>query len=308
MTIDEILRMRDQVWDEHPLILERAVLPTLAIKDALGRVWILARKGRGSIAFYAQPLTGKSSCAEMLLIEMRRKKPGCGVLIFEVVEDTNPAEGRLLSEILNQIDYAPKISRDLAGKRTQVHRALLALSGEARHLFLIFDEAQELSCDEFAWLKSVINRLVRDRVKVTVILFGQVELKEKRQQLKAARSDLEKRFMSALIELRGIRNAQELEPVLLAIDAGSEFPAGSGLTYLQLLLPRFYEAGGRLQSSCEAIWREVKKQRLSGVGTVVAMSSVAGFLANMFILLRNLDSEELTITADMLKEIGERAV
>src|SRR3546814_3496003 len=76
------------------------------------------------------------------------------------------------------------ISRDLAGKRTQVHRALLALSGDARHLFLIFDEAQELSGAEFAWLKSVINRLVRDRVKVTVVLFGQLELKARRSKLR----------------------------------------------------------------------------------------------------------------------------
>ena len=304
MTIEELQRLRDQVWDEHPLIIERAVLPTLAIKDALGRIWGLGRKGRGSIAFYAQPLSGKSSCAEIVMVEMRRKKPGCGVLIFEVVEDTHPAEGRLLSEILNQIDYAPKIARDLAGKRTQVHRALLALSGEARHLFLIFDEAQELSCDEFAWLKSVINRLVRDRVKVTVVLFGQVELKEKRQQLKAARSDLEKRFMSTLNELKGIQNADELEPVLSAIDGASEFPAASGLTYLQLLLPRFYKGGGRLQTYRSQIWRELKKQRLPGVGTVVAMASVAGYLANLFILLRDLDDEDLKITAEVLQTVG----
>ncbi|WBX93168.1 ATP-binding protein [Pseudoxanthomonas mexicana] len=303
MTIEEILRLRDQVWDEHPLIIERAVLPTLAAKDALGRVWALGRKGRGSIAFFAQPLSGKSSCAELLLVEMKRKKPGCGVLIFEVVEDTNPAEGRLLSEILNQIDYAPKIARDLAGKRTQVHRALLALSGEARHLFLIFDEAQELSCDEFAWLKSVINRLVRDRVKVTVVLFGQVELKEKRQQLKAARSDLEKRFMSTLNEFKGIQNAAELEPLLAAIDAGSEFPAGSGLSYLQLLLPRFYESGGRLAGSSALFWRELKQQRLPGVGTVVAMSSVAGFLASFFIHLRGEDSPDLKVTPELLQKI-----
>ncbi len=303
MTLEEVLRLRDQVWDEHPLIVEGAVLPTLAIMDVLARVWALGRKIRGSIAFFAQPLTGKSSCAEMVKAEMRRKKPGCGVLIFEVVEDTHPAEGRLLSEILNQIDYAPKISRELAEKRTQVHRALLALSGEARHLFLIFDEAQELSCDEFAWLKSVINRLVRSRVKVTVVLFGQVELKDRRQQLKAARSDLEKRFMSTLNELKGIQNASELVPILKAIDQGSEFPSGSGLNYLQLLMPRFYQGGGRLSPHCATVWREMKKHRLPGVGTVVTMSTVAGFLANLFIVLRSQDSESLQITPEILMTV-----
>ncbi|WP_396617467.1 ATP-binding protein [Lysobacter soli] len=303
LTIDELIALRDQVWDDHPIITERAILPTLALKDVMARTWRQGRKGRGSVAFYGPPLSGKSSCADMLVVEMKRKKPACGVLIFEVVEDTHPAEGRLLSELLNQIAYAPRIARDLAGKRTQVHRALLALSGEARHLFLIFDEAQELSSGEFAWLKSVINRLVRDRVKVTVVLFGQVELIERRRRLRDARSDLEKRFMSTLIELLGIRNAGELKPVLEAIDTGSEFPAGSGLTYLQLLMPRFYLGGGRLQHHCEPIWGQLKRYALPGARTVVAMSNVAGFLANLLIVLRPLDDSELKITPEILQRV-----
>lgn len=304
MALDELLLLRDQVWDVHPLITERAILPTLALKDVLGQVWRLARKSRGSIAFYAQPMSGKSSCAEIIVAEMKRKKPGCGVLIFEVVEDRRQAEGRLLTELLNQIDYAPKIARDLAGKRTQVHRALLALSGSAKHLFLIFDEAQELTCVEFAWLKSVINRLVRDRVQVTVVLFGQVELKDKRDHLKQGRSDLAMRFMSELIELKGLCSAVELMPLLVAIDKASEFPKGSQLTYLQLLLPKFYLAGGRLQAYCDPIWQELKKQRRPGAATEVAMSTVAGYLANLFLLLRSQDDASLVLTPELLEQAG----
>lgn len=39
------------------------------------------------------------------------------------------------------------------------------------------------------------------------------------------------------------------------------------------------------------------------MGTVVAMSSVAGYLANLFILLRKLDSDELKITAEVLQSV-----
>lgn len=303
MDIEEIIALRDQVWDEHPIITERAILPTPALNDVLGRVWDLGRKGRGSIAFYADPLSGKSFCAEALVAEMKRMKPGSGVLIFEVVEDKNQAEGRLLSEVLNQIDYAPKISRDLAGKRTQVHRALLALSGEARHLFLIFDEAQELSGEEFAWLKSVINRLVRNHVKVTVVLFGQIELKERRTVLRKARSDLEKRFMSTLNELKGLRGVNELKVPLEAIDDHSQYPFGTGLTYTQLLLPKFYAAGGRLQRHADDLWSHLKCLKQAGAGTVVSMSVAAAFLANLFTFLRALDSPDLVITPELLKQV-----
>lgn len=303
MDLDEIVALRDQLWDEHPVITERAILPTPALKDVISRVWSLGRRGRGSIAWYAQPLSGKSSCAEALQMELKRKKPGCGVIIFEVVEDKNQAEGRLLSEVLNQIDYAPKISRDLAGKRTQVHRALLALSGDAKHLFLIFDEAQELTGDEFAWLKSVINRLVRDRVKVTVVLFGQIELKDRRSVLKETRSDLETRFMSALFELRGLQGEKEFKIPLEAVDDKSEYPKGTGLTYTQLLLPGYYAAGGRLQKHSSDIWQQLKRLRLTGPGNVVSMSVVASYLANLFTHLRGLDSAELEITPELLQKV-----
>lgn len=303
MSLDEITALRDQVWDVHPIICERAVLPTLALKDVVGRVWNLGRKGRGSIAFYALPLSGKSSCADAIVVEMKRKKPGCGVLIFEVVGDKNQAEGRLLSEILNQINYAPKISRDLAGKRTQVHRALLALSGGPRHLFLIFDEAQELTSNEYAWLKSVINRLVRDTIKVTVILFGQVELKEKGIELRAARSDLEQRFMSTLNELNSLRSAKEALVPVEAIDENSEYPAGSRYTYTQLLLPKFYAAGGRLKAHHEDIWTQLKIFRNAGTVNVVPMNVFASFIASLFILLRELDSAELVITPELLRKV-----
>lgn len=303
MNIEEILLVRDQVWDEHPIVTERAILPTLVLKDVISRVWSIGRKGRASIAFYARPLTGKSFCAEALITEMQRKKPGCGAVIFEVVEDTNQAEGRLLSEILNQVDFAPRIARDLAGKRTQVHRTLLAMSGEARHLFLVFDEAQELSGAEFAWLKAVINRLVRDRVKVTVVLFGQLELKSKGSKLRETRSDLEERFMATLNELRGLKGVKELKEPLEAIDNKSEYPSGSGLTYTQLLLPRFYAAGGRLQNHAGDMWQQLKRVSLPGARNVVSMSVVAGFLANLFTQLRDLDSDDLVITPEILQKI-----
>ncbi|WP_299347422.1 AAA family ATPase [uncultured Pseudoxanthomonas sp.] len=303
MTIDEIMNLRAQVWDEHPLITETAILPTFAGKDVVARVWEVARKGRASIAFFAQPLSGKSTCTRLIAAEMKRKKPGCGVMVYEAAEDDRPAEGRLISDILNKMNYAPKIASDLAGKRTQLHRALLAMSGESRHLFLIFDEAQDLSCREFAALKSVINRLVRELVKVTVVLFGQVELKEKKKQLKAARSDLEKRFMAELLEFKGIQNAAELEPLLAAIDTRSEFPTGSGLSYLHLLLPRFYEGGGRLAGCGNLFWHELQQRRLPGIGTVVDMSSVASFLASLVIHLRNLDCADLKNTPELLRQI-----
>lgn len=304
MTDNDVLEIRDQLWDVHPVIREKAILPTPALKNVISLVWSLARKARGSIAFFARPLSGKSSCAKVLRSEMQRKNPGCGVVILEVVEeDRNPAEGRLLSEILNQIDYALPILRDLAGKRTQVHRALFAKSGNARHLFLIFDEAQEISAKEFAWLKAIINRLVRDDVAVTVVLFGQEELKQSKDRLKSARSDLEIRFMDHLYELRGLQGVGELRSILESVDSKSEYPDESGISYTQFLLPRFFGAGKRLEALSDHMWKCLNRLRRPGRDKDVPISIFAAFLAALCIKLRYLDAPELEITDEILDSI-----
>ncbi|WAC64020.1 ATP-binding protein [Pseudoxanthomonas sp. SL93] len=303
MDLEDIVLLRNQVWDAHPIIIECAILPTPGVQHIVSLVSKAGRKSRASLAVIANPMTGKSFCAKAVAIEMKRSKPGCGVLIFEVVEDEAQAEGRILSEFLNQIDFAPTIVRDLSGKRKQVHRALLALAGDAKHLFLIFDEAQELSPKEYAWIKAVINRLVNDHVKVTVVLFGQTELREKISRLEDARSDLVKRFGSKLYNLVGLRNVDDLSVVLEAMDSKSEFPAGSGLTYTQLLLPRFYAAGGRLAAHAEGIWAKLSKYRSSRTANSVSMSICAGFLANLMMALRGHDSEDMKITSEFINKI-----
>jgi hypothetical protein len=50
MTDNDVLEIRDQLWDVHPVIREKAILPTPALKNVISLVWSLARKARGSIA------------------------------------------------------------------------------------------------------------------------------------------------------------------------------------------------------------------------------------------------------------------
>lgn len=181
--INALLAARERYWDEHPIITETAALPTRAVQDATARVIRLARKGRGSIAFWADPMVGKSTCIKALIREIHDRFPSAGIVLFESVEDRQQAEGRVLLDILKAIDYAPKVERQLGGKRDQVRRALLAYSGPAKRLFFIFDEAQEITNAEFGWIKAVINKLVVHGIKTTTVLFGQRELRKRRDEI-----------------------------------------------------------------------------------------------------------------------------
>lgn len=302
MTTVDILVERERLWAMHPLITESAILPTRPVQSAVKRVLGLARKARSSMAFWADPVTGKSSCLRAIEATVLERIPGCGVLVLEAVEDSQSAEGRLLIQILKQLDYAHKIDSTLAGKRDQVHRALMALAGTAGHLFLLIDEAQEVSNNEFAWLKAVINGLSRKGLKVTTILFGQRELKKRRDQLyREGRSDLGERFMKMLIEFKKCCAESDLLTICEAIDCKSEYPVGSGWTYTQLLFPRAFRAGFRIRDLVPTLWAGLHDQmprELLARG--LPMELVASVIANLCLVAKDLDDADMSLSPELI--------
>jgi hypothetical protein len=306
--IQALIDARDRLWFLHPVVTESAVLPTLPLQDVIARVIRIARKSRSSVAFWADPLMGKSYCIRALQEELLKRFDGCGVLVLEAVEDQQAAEGRLLLQILRAIDYAHPAERELAGKRDQVTRSLLHLSGSLRHLFILIDEAQEFCDREFAWLKAVINALARLQVKVTCVLFGQRELIKRRDELfKSARSDLGERFMSALFSFHGCCNQSELNEILLSLDNKSEFPLGSGWSYTQFLMPRAFCNGFRAQSMAAVLWTAIDAEIPLDVREHgIAMDKIASIIAQVFIQSRDLDAPGFVLTPDLASEaVGE---
>ncbi len=305
-----LLAARARFWDEHPVITETAVWPTRAVQDAIARVMRLARKGRASVAFWADPLVGKSTCIKAITRAVYDRFPKAGVLLLEAVEDKQPAEGRILMGILKAIDYAPKIDRALSGKRDQVQRALLGLSGRAKHLFIIIDEAQEITNAEFGWYKAVINNQVRHGVKVTTVLFGQRELLKRKEQLEQdARSDLAKRFMAYTPEFRGLRTNVDVDVICVVMDEKSEFPDGSGWTYTELLFPLAYNNGFRFLQLSPSFWEAFTTAvPLSELRKGISMEIVADFMANLCILLKHKDSIAFEIPSGVIAKALQSAL
>jgi hypothetical protein len=293
---------RSRYWSTHPLITESAILPTPSVQEAVKRVLSLSRKGRASVAFWADPLTGKSSCITAIHAAALAKVPGCGVLVLEAVEDDQPAEGRLLAQILKAAGFLHRIDPSIAGKRDQVHRALLALAGDPGHLFLLIDEAQELKPSELGWLKAVINGLVRQGIKVTTALFGQKELKKARDDLyKDGRSDLGVRFMKNIHEFRKIQRADDLQRICEAIDSKSEYPPGSSWTYTQLLFPAAFVGGFRFTNVVPDLWSSISDfappdELIGGIN----MEVVSSILAHFCILAKDLDGPSMSVPPELI--------
>ncbi|MHB1991383.1 ATP-binding protein [Metallibacterium scheffleri] len=308
--IDVLLTARERLWNEHPVIMETGAFPTRAVQDATARVMRLARKGRASIAFWADPLVGKSTCIKAITRAIHDRFPDAGTLLLESVEDRQPAEGRVLLDILKAIGYAPKVDRELSGKRDQVRRGLLGLSGPAKHLFIIVDEAQEISNAEFGWFKAVINKQVGLGVKATTVLFGQRELRKRKEDLEQdGRSDLAKRFMANMREFCGLRSKVDLDVICEVMDVKSEFPEGSGWTYSGLLFPRAYQSGFRFMQLSPQFWEAITTAvPPSELRKGISMEIVAGFIANLCILLKNKDAEGLEVASNVITKALQSAL
>jgi len=182
-----------------------AVLPTAPVKEVARLVFDRAQRFRSSIAFWAHPLCGKSSCIYALEKLAPAQFPGSAFVVYEPSSKEVAAEGALIEDLLSIIDYEPRVHRSLAGKRDQLLRALYAMSVSGRHLFLVIDEAQNLHVKDLGWLKRVVNWLNVHEIKVTVVLFGQSQLCTMHQRFMAEMPDLTIRFMAELIEFRSLQ-------------------------------------------------------------------------------------------------------
>ncbi|ARZ74633.1 MULTISPECIES: ATP-binding protein [Stenotrophomonas] len=232
---------------DHPLLRANAVLATPVVREAATLTFDKARRARSSVAFWAHPLSGKSSCIAALRKLAATQFPGCGFIVYEPSSKEVPAEGALIEDLLSEIGYEGRIDRTLTGKRNQIERALYSLAIVGRRLFFVIDEAQNLHAKELGWLKRLVNWLsVRD-IKVTVVLFGQSQLCALHDRLKVQMPDLSERFMSRLNEFRSLQDATDIRVCLRCCDEETEYPAGSGWSYTQYLWPRAYNHGFRLE-------------------------------------------------------------
>ncbi len=310
VSISVAMSLRVAHWNEHPVVSAKAKLPTTPVQTALAIVLAAGRKHRESVAFWAHPVTGKSFCIEIFKAELPKAFNGAGVFVYEVKpkdeedeERTRPSqkinakESLFLRDMLEEMDYEPKIEYTLPGKRRQVRKALLGLAGQARHIFLIFDEAQGLDEQELTILKSIVNFLTKNDVRVTTVLFGQVELLEQRARIVTRyRSDLDIRFTKALYEFSGIRSWEDLRVALEACDLGSEFPVGSGLSYTQFLFPQAYEAGFRMVSLAKPLWTAFMNVSALRAGeSGIAMEYVASALSELVTMLKGADGAQFAI-------------
>lgn len=310
------IALREQHWYSHPLVRTDAKLPTNANLEVLGIVQRAGRKHRKPVTFWAHPVTGKSFTILLIEAYLRGEYPGCGIFKYEAkgkpersrsTRSDDMREKDFFIDLLAAMNYDGRIEATVPRAREQVQKALLAMSLPARHLFLIFDEAQEVSSDEYKWMKTIVNWLANNGVQLGIYSFGQYELLEKRDEIAAKfRSDIHARFIGNVYELRGLRNAEDFEVPLEACDEESEYPSGSGLTYTGFLFPRAYANDFRLKALARPMWDAfMTTSPLRKGESGIAMQYFADVMSELVELLRDRDAPDMAVTAaDLMQAIS----
>lgn len=307
------LGLREQHWYSHPLVRTDAKLPTNANLDVLAIVERAGRKQRKPVSFWAHPVTGKSFTILLIEAFLRQEYPGCGIFIYEAKGKTERPrsiradevrEREFFIDLLAAMNYEGRIESAVPRAREQIQKALLAMSLPARHLFFIFDEAQEISADEYKWMKTILNWLARNGVQLGIFSFGQYELLEKRDEIAAKfRSDIHARFIGNVYELKGLQGVDDFVVPLKACDDQSEYPAGSGLTYTAFLFPEAHANGFRFDGLAQRLWDAfMKASPLRRGESGIAMQYFADVMSELIEILRERDAPDMTVTNEDLMQ------
>ncbi|WP_323028778.1 ATP-binding protein [Castellaniella defragrans] len=135
----------------------------------------------------------------------------------------------------------------------------LAKSAQSNYVVLLIDEAQDMTLREWQWLLGLQNVLDYDGFRLSVFSIGTQQIGYQHDYLaKSGNAHIAARFFVLHSKFHGIRGRDELRFVLDGYDRESEWPDGSGASYLQHFSPEFFSMKKRLADCTDTLWRALE--------------------------------------------------
>jgi hypothetical protein len=171
-------------------------------------------------------------------------------------------ETRFYGEVLRSLNYS--IERGSGEQRRK--RAVGYVVDQARKFgenrsLMFVDEAQWLNQKMFNLLMDFHNQIAKEGVRLIVILVGQPEiLDERRKLISTGQGHIIGRFMAATHQFTGVTCRDDIYKMCDALDQGSEYPVGSGVTYTCFFVPQGYRSGFRMAQYADVIWAALQRE------------------------------------------------
>ena len=132
----------------------------------------------------------------------------------------------------------------------------IARTAKRNYVVLLIDEAQDITLREWKWLVGLQNQLDWDGIRLSIFSVGSHQMGYRHEMMAVTgNAHIAARFLVAHARFHGLCSVEELSYVLQGYDTASEWPEGSGITYLQYFAPDNFARGDRLANSSNSIWQ-----------------------------------------------------
>lgn len=183
----------------------------------------------------------------------------------------------------------------------------IAKNAGGNHVILLIDEAHDMRLQEWKWLTGLQNALDDEGFNLSVFSVGTHQLGYQHEYLASTgNAHVAARFMTAHARFHGLRSEAETAYALTGYDLDSDWPLGSGVTFLQHFAPVEFEGGYRLAECAGTLWKAMEE--LSPIANhkfrEYPMQSVAWTVEHILIrLARNEPWEKVTAYKSWLEEL-----
>ncbi len=165
-------------------------------------------------------------------------------------------------------------------------------------MVLMVSEAQQLTTQHLHWLLNLDNELDMRGLRLFCLLEGQPALKQKKVALiEEGFEEIIGRFMLPEHQFTGLCSEDEVRDVLQQFDV-TEYPLGSGQSFVANFIPLAVDGGFKLASVAPAAWAEVsavsRKEGLKDV--MVPMAYLTMFVTGLLMRLSEGDHPTLVVS------------
>lgn len=260
---------QSNVDPSHCILTRQYAVYTPPIDDMVSKIgdWLDQQRPGGFI--YGASRLGKSRAIRWYLADVLAERFGAVIplVIWNRRTDQQATEAAfwhqlLLASKFQFVDPA-RVSKKSEGAYLCLQRFIsIAKSAGRNYVVLLIDEAQDVTLREWKWLVGLQNQLDYEGFLLSVFSVGTHQLGYNHEYLASTgNAHVAARFMAAHSRFHGIRTVNEAAFVLNGYDVDSEWPAGSGTSFLQAFAPTSFAVGRRLGERAEFLWRALLELR-----------------------------------------------
>lgn len=251
------------VAPEHPVATQEYAVFTPPINEMIETIgdWMNRMESGGYI--YGPSRFGKSRGIKWFVRTALEERFQFSVplLVWVRRSDMHLSETEFWKDLLVASNFLfvdePRRYKTRADLRDLFRSRMVALARQANsnYVVLLIDEAQDMTLREWQWLLGLQNILDYDGFRLSVFSIGTQQMGYQHDFLaKSGNAHIAARFFVLHSRFHGLRDRQELKFVLEGYDRESEWPNGSGTSYLHHFAPEQFLSHRRLADCTDTLW------------------------------------------------------